>query len=261
MIKTVAEYLHEVNKVIGELSLTNTSTTAWFRGHADEEWKLIPSIFRYNRLISYERDINRDFKLLTERLMNENYPKDDFEWLYIMQHYGMPTRLLDWSESSLVGLFFAVEDYNYDTDACVWVLSPRVYNYLILAETNTVPTSKSPYLFDYMLQPDNGPNPTRQVKAAYPLALRPVKNSARILAQKGVFTIHGNQDICINDIANAPNDENLQVLRQIKIDKRYKKSILKELYQSGISHSVLFPELPGVSKELTTRYTQFFKPK
>jgi hypothetical protein len=53
---------------IFELNLYNTTSTAWFKGHSDEEYKLTPSIYRHNFLPEYERAINRDFKLLIKAI-------------------------------------------------------------------------------------------------------------------------------------------------------------------------------------------------
>jgi hypothetical protein len=193
--------------------------------------------------------------------LTEAQPDDEFEWLYLMQHYGSPTRLLDWTESSLVGLYFAVCNYRNDSNSAVWVLSPRRYNYTILKASNTVPISSSVLLKDYLIKQDDGNNLFRKVEAKLPLAFRPAKNSSRILAQRGFFTIHGNEDICINELIKSHYESSDQVLRQILIHKDFKVAILKELYNCGISPSVIFPVLTGISEELVMKYTTFYNKK
>lgn len=259
MIKSLSQYYLEVNKAIASLNLYNTTTTAWFRGQAEKKWKLVPSIYRHNYLPEFERDVNRDFKLLSKTLISENRPETEFEWLYLMQHYELSTRLLDWTESSLVALFFAVADFKNDCDSTVWVLSPRAFNYLILKTINTVPTDKSSLVCDHILKPDSGDKVYREVEAKYPLAIRPTKNSSRILAQRGVFTIHGKEKVCIAEFLSQMDKKGHEVLLRIDIDGKCKYNLLKDLYQSGISHSVLFPELTGISKELMIRYTEFYR--
>lgn len=139
-------------------------------------------------------------------------------------------------------------------------MSPRVYNALILQTINTVPTENSTFIADYLLKPDEGNRIHRKVKAELPLAIRPTKNSSRILAQRGVFTIHGNKSICINELLETiPLVNKNETLNYIDISGRHKSKILKELFQSGISHSVLFPELTGISQELLVRYTEFYQ--
>src|SRR5208283_4870979 len=83
-----------------------------FRGVTDENHKLIPSIGRDTHehtggdIQSLENDLLCEFKRLTVPILKTR-PESEFEWLFLAQHYGLPTRLLDWSSNPLVGLFFA----------------------------------------------------------------------------------------------------------------------------------------------------------
>ncbi|MCB5383968.1 FRG domain-containing protein [Blautia glucerasea] len=65
----------------------------------------------------------------TRRLNSEApQPYDRASWLTMMQHYGLPTRLLDWSESPLVALYFALSEKKDDIDAAVWIMNPMKLN-------------------------------------------------------------------------------------------------------------------------------------
>lgn len=103
----------------------------WFRGQSDYSWGLVPSVQRKDGMgKNYEQYISTNFMIHTMRL-NSNAPQryDRASWLTLMQHYGLPTRLLDWSESPLVALYFALSsNKNAKTDAAVWVLNPMKLN-------------------------------------------------------------------------------------------------------------------------------------
>lgn len=124
---------------------------------------------------------------------------------------------------------------------------------MVLINTNSIPTSNYKELKNYIIQ--NPDLVEREVKADYPIAIRPSKNSGRILAQRGVFTIHGKQPICLFKLIQQLNVNNYPVIDKIVIDGKSKKNLLKELYMNGISHSVIFPELVGIANELKNRYS------
>ncbi|MDO8266027.1 MAG: FRG domain-containing protein, partial [Candidatus Saccharibacteria bacterium] len=93
-----------------------TSDETCFRGVPDSSYELIPSLGRIPQLIddeimltSYELRIIDEFKRRVSPLLNYS-PKSEWEWLFISQHYGMPTRLLDWTSNPLVALYFAVSE-------------------------------------------------------------------------------------------------------------------------------------------------------
>jgi len=83
----------------------------WFRGLGDARWKLTPGIFRQSRRIYIEE--TSMFHVFQLRLSeHRRIYQSTFDWLCLMQHYEMPTRLLDWTENVLIALFFAVNDFD-----------------------------------------------------------------------------------------------------------------------------------------------------
>ena len=109
----------------------------------------------------------------------------------------------------------------------------------------------------YLLDDCNTIN--RDISAEYPIAFRPKRNSPRIISQKGMFTIHGTKKIPLNKL-NMCEDLIYEdvILEKIIINKECKLSIFKELYFSGITESVLFPEITGLCNELSFRYSNLF---
>src|SRR5689334_1061338 len=85
----------------------------WYRGCGKASYELKPSLYRHKQSKTIEDFMSME-KLLLARFRQRSIPfhsrslGDAWEWLFLMQHYGVPTRLLDWSESPLMALFFAV---------------------------------------------------------------------------------------------------------------------------------------------------------
>jgi hypothetical protein len=105
-----------------------------FRGQSDKEWELAPSLYRtFENHIGYFLPINstfewqsvNKFKAMAGQYIPENVRPDDEDlvgWWHLMQHYGVPTRLLDWTRSPYVAAYFAVYQ-NPDKDGAIWVVN------------------------------------------------------------------------------------------------------------------------------------------
>jgi FRG domain len=254
-IKDLSDYVSYILEIRSDLAIAPPKTL-WFRGHANESWSLVPSIYRSRNLNYFEREMTRDFTLSASQLLSK-VPNSELEWMFLMQHYGLPTRLLDWSESHLTALFFALSDYANKVDAAVWVLRPGLLNLAVLGEV-TITTCSNPEVLNYLLGPPHLRQ--RRINALSPIALRPERNSARLTAQKGGFTLHGRSPTSLDEFIEQSNRSGKRSipLYKIIIPGERKMGILKELLQAGISHSVLFPEIQGICAEISMRYSDAF---
>jgi hypothetical protein len=121
---SVPEFLALAGKFTDQWFQKEKNWGPWFRGHGDARWELMPKLYREKppnrgrRIV--EDELRQDFMMRAPRLSNER-PQNSWEWYFLMQHSGAPTRLLDWTESALIALYFAVRDKKDDADAAVWV--------------------------------------------------------------------------------------------------------------------------------------------
>lgn len=197
-------------------------TRLLFRGHKSSEYKLIPSIGRYKTNKKTEFTPTDEIKSLN-LFKQKSYPYLDkniskLELLALAQHYGLPTRLLDWTWNPLVALYFSVKDeFDYDSAIFVWEKD-----------------------FSGQLNPEFDPFKIDKIKLYIPLHF-----TKRIMAQSGIFSIQPN-----------PNSEIVDTnISKIIIKKEIRLEIKKSLEKFGINQSTIFPDLDGVGeyvKWLTT---------
>lgn len=220
----------------------------WYRGVANNEWKLVPSIQRVPNFMSIERFITNDFYIKAKQIM-ENPPdkKSYAAWMSLMQHFGLPTRLLDWSASPLIAMFFAVEQHmNYpDKDACIWVLAPGKLNEREGFKDCIYPVDSD--TSQNMLLPafkEKGHTIELENKI---IACHSTENNLRMYSQQANFTIHNSnrklEDVCLHNM-----------LYKLTIPKDVRASLLFALKLFGITESFIYPDLDHISKDLKQEY-------
>lgn len=216
----------------------------WYRGQANSSWDLVPGFYRNNSIPS-ESTLLKKFKQSAAMLLSKD-PENSFSWMFLMQHYGLPTRLLDWSESPLVSLYFALEDLEKypNIDAALWCIKPCELNNearIRGVEDNFIPSfDDHDIVGSYDIE-----SVTSSKISMNPIATIATRNNPRIQAQQGVFTIHHKDGVAIN---NLPNNESFLV--QYIIPAISRDNILSELKTLGFSKFSLFPELASISENI-----------
>lgn len=237
----------------------------WYRGCA-ASFDLKPSLYRHptkkdsKSLLLQEIDILKRFRQRSAPYVTINMRIDkDLDALFIMQHFGVPTRLLDWTENPYTALYFALNDSNYKesagtleykNDVCIWVLDPVAWN------NKSLDVEPPPGII-YSLDEEslNGYMPTNAPTSRKPdpIALFGIYNNPRIVVQRGVFTLFGSSIQPMEWIYvrhHYPQD----CLLKLIIKKQYVGNMLNSLTRIGVTDSTIFPDLEGLAKELKREF-------
>jgi FRG domain-containing protein len=242
----------------------------WFRGHSKRSHTLAPGLYRkYIVELAYDEYTNlKVFRNLATSKVER--AETSWDWYILAQHYGLPTRLLDWSEALLPAVFFALEPHVmpftrkqhdsfvaaakeaavYDDDSpTVWVLEPACLNawaghgFEIFSLDDEL-EELEPYQWTNIHDAAAG-------SAEKPLAVHPRWANPRILAQQGKFTVHGTQPTPLEELADLHSDIRLA---QIVLDRGSAAHIWDELETAGVWRLGLFPELDSVSSHIKWHY-------
>ncbi|MDF2542842.1 MAG: hypothetical protein K0S47_2560 [Herbinix sp.] len=264
-ITNIDEYLKAVDMGYQRLwagSPPEFSKKLWYRGLKDQNFVMLPSIARKSHNAELERFYLSQFKSKAVPYLGHlpSYPFSDglmdyWDWLFLMQHYGVPTRLMDWTEDALVALTFAV-DMNLTVeevkeDPAVWLLNPIKLNEAFKFDKN-YPKGYIPNVEEATVSKQFGEKSDSKNKR--PAAVYGPQNNPRIISQKGVFTIFPNVKY-MEALDLLPGSEDF--LYKIVICKERRGEINEQLRRLGITKAQLFPEITSIADEI--RQEQFWK--
>ena len=237
----VATNIAELTTGLVEITKDFGDIRAWWRGHEDVSWQLIPSLYRRG-LADSESNLTGRFRTMAgTRYQQCPGPDDLFGWLSLMQHYRLPTRLLDWSESPLVALFFALEGPTDDTDGAIWAMMPTRLNLNQIPGRENILLPQASELRTLLTQAFGATTTDSRT-----LAVEPNQSDLRHMMQQAVFTIHGG-NIPTNEL---PGSEHF--VARIRIPAASKGYFRQLLPLYGISRANLFPDLENLAKELAS---------
>ena len=157
-------------------------SVVWYRGVCDQRFQLLPALLRRSNGLTKEKDLFNRYKNVATLVHQDR--QSDWQYLFDMQHYRLPTRLLDWTEVLGIAVFFALLG-TIDCDAAVYVLDPLSLNGNS-SKDDLVSVYDDP-TFDYKtVYWEHKPFPP-----VAPIAVQVPAQNSRIAAQRGKFTVHG----------------------------------------------------------------------
>lgn len=232
----------------------------WFRGEPESRQPLLPKLYRSRRgkgsFRTSENELLQTFRVKAGSFSDRPVPdrKSTDQWLFLAQHVGLPTRLLDWTESALVGLWFALRE----KAPVIWMLNPLALNRLSVSEKEGRVASGTDQFPLTWFSPPCGINIGHEsVRAAWeqrasrvelPVAIVPTYVHSRMSAQRSCFTIHGRKERPLSQLVTG------SVLKRYSVDLAAIPRLQRDLNMLGIMQATAFPDLDGLAGELASLY-------
>ena len=272
------------NSLGGYLSLVRGIRKRWKVTKRDELWfraedaryrktHLQPGLYRpresgkrksIKNLLELENDLYEEFRRCAVQLSDARSSSHDWEWdsYYLMQHHGVPTRLLDWSDGALIALHFAIRDKPMPpkSGSIIYVLDP----YWLIEILSKAPERKDMISrwkrlatndhsvdedeWDRLYLPgdsDDSRNPLLEAPVI-PILFDSPHFTRRIAAQRSRFMIFGTDPLWIAQLY----EQKASRLTSIAIPSGSVNRIRQELRDAGITESVVYPDLDGLGREL-----------
>lgn len=162
---------------------------------------------------------------------------DTLAWWAVMQHYGAPTRLLDWSLSPHVALYFAVEK-NFENDGALWCLDFAKLHSATRRKVDVDPMTLAIADRDRFFQ-ENQDKP-------YVFMYERTRKAARMVAQQHAFTV--STDILLDYQQALMHGEEGPYAAVFRIPADSKRAFLRALWKMNVTSNSLFPGLDGLGR-------------
>lgn len=229
--------LNNFDSFIAHIDKYGTGATL-YRGVTHEDYDLRPKVGRITNknpnepLFNMEKRIMRRFIERSVPLLDYNPGEDEWEWMTLAQHHGLPTRLLDWTRNPLVAAFFAVarkikaEELNkHSGNSAIYLYNSR----------KTAISKGNPSEINKMYK--EGPWKIRETRRCIPAHI-----DKRVVTQAGRFTIHVD-----------PTDRNPfegERMEKLIIPHKSRRTWKLRLHGLGIDYASLFPDLDHLAMHI-----------
>jgi len=242
-LAALEQIIEQTNRLFG-------SARPWWRGHGSQKWELKPRVFRRESGPTQDKPFSEHaiFTHFRDRAATRhaNVPNlaDHIGWLFLAQHYGLPTRLLDWTTSPLMALYFAVANSKRDGEpGHLYALSPGRLNKLTTKRDTERFSTLEPFVQQYALDAmgDTRKVYTERLPAAVAICTREV--DVRMLVQQAAFTLHA-EGTALTEIGGE------KILARYEIPAASKKHVRDRMAWLGFRAATVYPDLENLAAEL-----------
>ena len=255
-LSSFTDWVEEVGQRFRNAGELGEQEVPWFRGAGDSSYQLVPGLYRSDagREKFADDELRAEFSRRALPMVAERAPRDEWEWYFLMQHYRAPTRLLDWTDSALVALYFALTSF-IDSHSlaegsrpAVWAINPFSLNRKSGLGGGAVDTS-NPKAREYLPPPYSD----RRIPE-FPIAVDPALTHQRMLVQHSHFTVHGSdvRGIDVMQLELGLGDDLIQAI--IDLNPEGIGYLLQHMAWMGITETTVFPDLEGLARELRFEY-------
>lgn len=212
--------INTIQELLDHFKSQRNSTSFRFRGYSVENWDLVPKAGRDPFKRRNDQEIFRNWKRRANGLIETRY-SSDMDLMTIAQHYGLATRLLDWSLNPLIATYFACSD-KFESNGQLFIYKSSV-------------TSSDQIKNPFKTESENI------------IMVQPVGTNSRLNNQMGYFTLH-----------NPPNFSlKSESIYDIIIPSQLKREMIFMLNQFGINNLSIFPDIEGLTQHLNWFYTNY----
>jgi len=253
-IQTLEEYFKYIR-------LATTDKT-WFRGESCEHELLIPKLYRNINEDDLPKILKKEHMFLKEfirrsKSIEPNISINDYwSWYFLAQHYGGPTRLLDWTTDAATALFMAINNKkDVSVNPIVYTLQPTVLSVYALNELDGKKYIEGRILYPGENKTDLWISNLNEIQSNIPqspIPLLPAYTDPRIISQRSCFTLFGSR---LNGFYKDGKEIvcsccEKRIRHKLIIDGTRKQSLRKELLKIGVSSSRVYPGLEGITQDL-----------